>query len=325
MIEKIRNRLRPKPKVEAPQQTAEMTKILKDREDQERITATLKRMATQEFEDSIDPVAPCDRKVFDGKYVFGYALEVAGSVVTSLEWEYKTGSCQSNKIGLALMLLADIDAACLLIADLAKYAPGLLSRDFTDRIDRHLHRSVIKNIVLDMISETAEGRFIIHEWSKKPLLENAKILAFFTNRARHRQLAIQKLSNTAPDIYDLEDWDLRYPDDFLSDMALQLYPVRYWMRLKDVAFTDELDIVSTGSELPPFYRPFLPIEALSWSEAVIKIKSDAPRSIPKSIEIDGIRCFIPNSIIGPRTAELFRVARVEHRMKPRLSDLPQYW
>jgi len=325
MIEKIRNRFRQKPKVEAPQQTAEMSKILKDHEDQERITATLKTMSAQEFEDSIDPVTPCDRKTFDEKYVFGYALECAGSVVTSLKWEYKTGSCQSNKIGLALVLLADIDAACLIIADLAKYAPGLLSRDFTDRIDRHLHIFVIKNIVMDMISETPEGRFIVHEWPKKPLLEKAKILAFFTNRARHRQLAIQKLASTAPDIYDLEDWDLRYPDDFLSDMALQLYPVRYWMRLKDVAFTDELDVVCAGSELPPFYRLFLPIEALSWSEAVIKIKSDAPRSIPKSIEIDGIRCFIPNSIIGPRTAELFRVARVEHRMKPRLSDLPHIW
>jgi len=323
MIEKIRNRFRQKAK-EATQPTAEMTQILKDREDQGRITAALKRMAAQEFKDNIDPVAPCGRRTFDEKYVFGYALEVAGSIVTSLKWEYKTGS-SCNKIGLALILLADTDAACLIIADLAKYAPGLLSRDFTDRIDRYLHRSVIKNIVLDIISETPEGKFIVHEWSNKPLLHKASILVLSTHRVQRRQMAIQKLARAAPDVYDLEDWDLRYPDNFISDIALQLYPAIYWNRLKDVASTDELDVVCIGSELHPFYRPFLPIEALSWTEAVIKIKSDTLRSIPKSIEIDGIRCFIPNSIIAPRTAELFRVARVEHRMNPRLSDLPHNW
>lgn len=64
MIEKIRNRFRQKAK-EATQPTAEMTQILKDREDQGRITAALKRMAAQEFKDNIDPVAPCGRRTFD--------------------------------------------------------------------------------------------------------------------------------------------------------------------------------------------------------------------------------------------------------------------
>lgn len=330
MIEKIQNRFRPKPKVEATQPTAEMTQILKDREDQERITATLKRMAAQEFKDNIDPVAPCDRKVFDEKYVFGYALEVAETIVSSVKFvrqDYKAELSQSNKIGVALILLADIDAACLLIADIAKSAPGLLSWDYAERlaVSNHLHLSVIKNLVLHMISETSEGRFIVHEWSKKPLPEKAKILTFFTNRVRHRQQAIQRLTSIAPDIYHRKDWTMQYPEHFLAETVLELFSLRYWQRFQYAAFNDALEFTCTGSQLPPFYRLFLPIEALTWSEAVIKIKSDAPRSIPKSIEIDGIRCFIPNSIIGPWTAELFRVARVEHRLKPRLSDLPHIW
>ncbi|KAB2655164.1 hypothetical protein F9K94_21675 [Brucella tritici] len=329
MIEKIRNRLRQKPK-EASQPTTEMTQILKDREDQERITATLKRMAAQEFKDNIDPVAPCDRKIFDEKYVFGYALEVAETVVSSVKFvrqDYKAELSQSNKIGVALILLADIDAACLLIADIAKSAPGLLSWDYAERlaVSNHLHLSVIKNLVLHMISETSEGRFIVHEWSKKPLPEKVKILTFFTNRVRHRLMAIQKLSSRAPDIYDLEDWDLQYPEHFLAETALELFPLRYWHRFQDAGLNDAMEFTCTGSELPPFYRLFLPIEALTWFGSVIKIKTDSPSTIPKSIEVDGIRCFIPNSIIGPRTAELFRVARVEHRLKPRLSDLPHIW
>ncbi|MEN3145309.1 hypothetical protein ABDF71_25285 [Ochrobactrum sp. WV_118_8] len=329
MIEKIRNRFRKKPK-EASQPTTEMTQILKDRDDQERITATLKRMAAQEFKDNVDPVAPCDRKVFDEKYVFGYALEVAETVVSSKKFvrqDYNAELSQSNKIGVALILLADIDAACLLIADIAKSAPGLLSWDYAERLEgnNHLQLSAIKNLVLNILSETPEGRFIVHEWSKKPLSHKANVMTFITNRVRHRQQAIQRLTGTEGVIYHREDWTLEYPEHFLVETALDLFPLTYWYRFQEAAFDDALEFTCTGSELPPFYRLFLPIEALTSFESVIKIRADAPRSIPKSIEIDGIRCFIPNSIIGPRTAELFRVARVEHRMKPRLSDLPHNW
>lgn len=325
MIEKLRNRFRQKPK-EAPQQTAETPKNLKEC----TVDDTLRNMADQDFKAYIDPIMPSDRKVFDEKYAFGYALEVAETVVSSVKFvrqDFKAELSQSNKIGVALILLADIDAACLLIADIAKSAPGLLSWDYSERLEvsKHLHISVIKNLVLNMISETPEGRFIVHEWSTKSLPEKAKILTFITNRVRHRQLAIQKLSSTAPDIYDLEDWDRQYPEHFLAETALELFPLRYWQRFQHAAFNEALEFTCTGSELPPFYRLFLPFEALTWFGSDIKIKTDAPRTIPKSIEIDSIRCFIPSSIIGPRTAELFRVARVEHRMNPRLSDLHHKW